>query len=216
MKGQIKYILAIVVLLTSIVSLYHGIIFSKEENHFIRKEFPSQIGNWSGRDIVYDKEVLSVLKTDQTIFRNYHKSGFPEVGLFIGYYHSLEKADFSHSPIVCFTGQGWIIEKSVATEIPVTLRDDSKLRVNHLVQNRNESKMLSYFWYQSRNHSFAERGIQKIYLFFDRIFGGKDNNAFVRIHIEFSPNKSFDEMTSYLNTFVQDMYPELEKYIREN
>ncbi len=75
-----------------------------------------------------------MLSPDKIIDRSYRNGNIdPPITLFIAYYRTLEKADLSHSPVVCFTGKGWNIEKIIEKEIPVNLLDVSKIKVNQIL-----------------------------------------------------------------------------------
>jgi len=95
-----------------------GIGFTYREAYFT-SSYPTshvrdcsiRIPGWVSEDIKFDKRILGVLDPDRVVYKSYRKEGSPPITLFITYYKSLEKADLSHSPIVCFTGQGWKIKK---------------------------------------------------------------------------------------------------------
>ena len=196
--------------------LYQSILFPAENrNHKIIKEFPLRINEWSGKDVIYDKIILDVLKPDYVIYRNYFKEGNPPIGLFIAFYNNLEKSDLSHSPIVCFTGQGWEIEKSMEKEIDIQDANGEKVPINYIFQKKNGEGMISFYWYQSANRAFAKRGIQKIILFVERLIGERDGNAFVRIHVDVSRKISVEELNTYLISFVQAIYPNLKELFHE-
>ena len=152
------------------------------------------------------------MSTDQIIYKRYHKNGHPPITLFIGYYDTLEKADSSDSPIVCFTGQGWEINDTSKVEIPIALHDASEIRVNQMIQTKLDTTMVALFWYQSSYNAFANRGFQKLSLFFDKLLGKSDNNAFIRLTIIVPPEMSVEETTPYLFSFIQYMYPELRRF----
>lgn len=211
-KKQFKYFLTIIIMLISGTILYQSILFPAEnKNRKIINEFPLRINEWSGKDVIYDRGILNVLKPDYVIYRNYFKEGSPPIGLFIAFYNNFEKSDLSHSPIVCFTGQGWEIEKSIEKEIDIQDANNGKVQINYIFQKKNGEGMISFYWYQSANRAFSKRGIQKLILFVERIIGERDCNAFVRIHIDVSPKISVEELNSYLISFVQAIYPNLKE-----
>lgn len=195
------------------LSLYSYFIHSKEI-HTLRKEFPIRISNWTSIDVVYDKKLLiNVLSPDKILYKNYmNEDGKPPITLFMAYYQTLEKSDLSHSPIVCFTGQGWEIENTAEKEIPINLPNAVAIRVNQMVQKKYETTMITLFWYQSVNRAFANRGLQKLSLFSNKLLRKPDNNAFVRLTIIVPPGKSIEEMYPHLFGFVRDLYPELQRF----
>lgn len=213
MKTHIRFTLAAIILCTCVVFVYIHIFAIPEKTHTPNKEFPARISGWIAEEIVYDKQVLKVLSPDKIIYKSYsNRNAAPPITLFMAYYNTLEKADLSHSPIVCFTGQGWHIERVTKQEIPINLPDTRKIKVNQIIQSKLDTTMITLFWYQSANHAFANRGIQKLSLFFNKLMGKPDNNAFVRLTLIVPAGKSVQETTTYLFTFLRDLYPELKNF----
>ena len=210
-KSNIKFTIALVVLSICLFFTYQNIFIPPKAEMVSDKEFPSRVADWHSEDVKYDSELLSVLATDKTIYKTFRNgSSAPRITLFIAYYKSLEKADFSHSPLVCLTGQGWRIEKSSKKEIYFDRSPADDIEVNHIIQRKLDTTMISVFWYQSANHAFANRGIQKLNLFFDRLIGNSEKNAFVRLTAVVPPDKSVDETAANLDSFVRYLYPEIQ------
>ena len=142
-----------------------------------------------------------------------NEESFPPITLFIAYYDSLEKADRSHSPIVCFTGQGWHIDERSELQIPVGNSRSHLIKVNELIQNKQDIRIMTLYWHQSADRVFANRGIQKLSLFLSKIRGKPTDNAFVRLTLTMPPGKTIKEMRAHLTAFVQDLYPKLNQYL---
>jgi len=209
-KIDIKFILTVIILFLCNILLYKNIFFTPIVTpHFFTKEFPSRISNRIATDVVYDKDVISSLGPDKTVYKTYYsKQNFP-ITLFMACYSTLEKADLSHSPIVCFTGQGWEISKTDKQEINIDIPVKSTIKVNQLIQNKLETTMITLYWYQSADNAFSDRGIQKISLFFNKLFGKPVQNAFVRVTATVPPDGSVNKTASEVYSFVKDIYPEL-------
>jgi EpsI family protein len=208
-KIDVRFTLAALVLCACIGFIYKHSLMAPDEKHTSNNEFPSRILNWVGHEVVYDKGVISSLSPDKIIYKTYHNSAGPPITLFIAYYNALEKADLSHSPIVCFTGQGWEINDATQKEIPINLPEAPKIKVNQVIQKKLDTTMIVLFWYQSGNHAFANRGIQKISLFLDKLLGRPDSNGFVRVTVSVPAERSIEETTSYVYGFIRDLYPEI-------
>ena len=212
-KIDIKFILTVIILFLCNIVLYKNIFFTSVVTPYtFTKEFPSLILNRIATDVVYDKDVISSLDPDKTVYKTYYsKQGFP-ITLFMACYSTLEKADLSHSPIVCFTGQGWEISKTSKQKINIDIPVKSTITVNQLIQNKLETTMITLFWYQSADNAFSDRGFQKILLFFNKMFGKPVQNAFVRVTATVPPDGSVNKTASELYSFVKDIYPELLEY----
>ena len=213
MKPHIRFILATIILSVCLLFVYKQILFPPEKIHTPKDELPSQILEWNSAKVVFDKEVLSVLNSDKIIYRSYYKNGGPPISIFIAYYDTLEKTDFSHSPIVCLTGQGWQIEKITEKEIPISLSNPSKIRVNQMIQQKSDTTMVALYWYQSPDHAYSNRGVQKLSLFMDRLLGKHDNNAFISLNFIVPSGMPTEKVNVYLNSFVQALYPEIKRVL---
>ena len=212
MKGNIRFILVVFILAITNVFLYMHIFRNSSVTAQTNNEFPNQISNWIAKEVIYDKIVLDSLSPDRIIYKSYYRNGDPPITLFIAYYNTLEKADLSHSPIVCFTGQGWEIVRTIKSKIPINQLDSSYIKVNQIILKKRDTTMNALFWYQSVNRAFANKGLQKIDLFFRRLLGKTDNNAFVRVTATVPNTMSQEETTHYLFSFVRDSYPELRRF----
>src|SRR5208283_1375997 len=71
--------------------------------------FPSVIGDWLiYRDFPLDKEVLDLLKADDTLNRFYVNQSTKELaGLYIAYFQTQRYGQAPHSPKNCLPGSGW-------------------------------------------------------------------------------------------------------------
>ena len=191
--------------------VYYVIMKNNNNRYQFLNQFPNEILNWKAIDVDYSKKTLSVLRADKIVYKSYQKRDSLPVDLFIASYNDIDKADYSHSPIVCFTGQGWDIDK--VDKISIQLNDKKRIVVNQLIQDKLDHKMITLYWYQTTMNAYSNRGIEKILLFKDRLFGKSVNNAFVRVTIDIPANSSAEKIKSYLYLFVSDIYPEIRRYL---
>jgi EpsI family protein len=212
-KYSPKVIAAIGILLACNLFLYTRIFCCHKAKSHATKVFPSRISDWQSEDVIYDPKVLSSLDPDKIIYKTYYRNREdPPVTLFIAYYDTLEKADLSHSPIVCFTGQGWQISEAREVAVPLGQSKASSIKVNEIYLQQLNTSMIAYYWYQSPDRAFANRGLQKLYMFWIRMWGRSDGNAFVRVTVPVQGRESEQDVTTYLSSFVKALYPALRKY----
>ncbi len=210
MKRSPQTIIAIGILLVCNLFLYAQVFCHHQATSHLTKKFPDRIADWQSEDVVYDAKVLSSLAPDKIIYKTYYRNKEdPPVTLFMACYDTMEKADLSHSPVVCFTGQGWKIEESREMRIPLGRSNASHITVNMIYLQRLNMAMIAYYWYQSPDRAFANRGIQKLHMFWRKMWGRPDKNAFVRITVPLKDRQSAQETTRYLSSFVRALYPEL-------
>ena len=161
---------------------YSGLQADKDTNTAItvRKNF--DVPGWRHTDLHNVTAVLDALKANITVFADYSRDDrSPSVNLYIGYYDSLEKARLSHAPQVCFTAQGWIIQKNDKVMLDFS---DKKKEVNRLLLEKDNQRLLVYYWYQTVNKSFADLYKMKLDLLYNKLVKGKEfqpGNAFVRV-----------------------------------
>jgi len=213
MNDNTKFILTIILLFTCIVFVYWQKYSSYKEANISTREIPGRISEWISEDVDYDRVSLSTLGSDKIIYKTYRKINNIPITLFVAYYNTMEKADLSHSPIVCFTGQGWEITDSRKRVIPVNITDTKSIEVNELIQKKTDAMMITLFWYQSDGRAFSNRGIQKILLLLRKTIGKTDENAFIRLTASIPVGGNIEELQSNLYQFVHDVYPYLGSYL---
>ncbi len=163
---------------------------------------------WLEEPIPSEKGVLDTLQANTTIFADYFQNAYGSVNLYIGFYDSLERAKLSHAPQVCFTAQGWVMEKN--DKINIMLGNQAKT-VNRLVLDKDESKLLVYYWYQAGPKIYDDLFQMKLSLLWDKIVtrgGGDGGNAFIRISVPVS-SKGQEYSADILQKYANDLYGEL-------
>ncbi|MBN1832697.1 MAG: EpsI family protein [Deltaproteobacteria bacterium] len=213
LKSDTKFIIAVLVLCLCNLLIYKTILFHSNKNpDSFNGEFPSQIADWIAKDVLYDENVIAALNPDKTIYRNYYKNENPAITLFIACYNTVEKADLSHSPIVCFTGQGWDITETNTEKIDIGSIENNIVKINQIVQKKADTTMITFYWYQSKDRAFNNRGLQKLYLFLERLLGKSEKNAFVRLTVTIPGGMSNGKAHILLDEFTKKLYPVLREY----
>jgi EpsI family protein len=208
-----KYTIHIVnaLLLLCSIQLYWYIFQAPHEKLENTRVFSDHLSGWVAEDVSYGKEIMDVLSPDKIVYKTYERQGRVPVTLFVAFYSTMEKADLSHSPIVCFTGQGWNVLETKEVEIPIGLPKTKKITVNQLIQKKSGVTMITFYWYQSSDRDFDNRGIQKVDLFISRLLGKSDRNAFIRVNASLSEGGDIKRLQADLHQFVSDSYPELRR-----
>ncbi len=193
---------------------YTGLQADKDTNTSItvRKNF--DVPGWGHSDLHNVTAVLDALKANITVFADYSKDDrYPPVNLYIGYYDSLKKARFSHAPQVCFTAQGWIIQKNDKVMLDL---NDRKKEVNRLLLEKDNQRLLVYYWYQTANKSFADIYRMKLDLLYSKLINGKEfqpGNAFVRVSTMVVSDVQQTRLA--LHTFIMDSTPSIKAFLQE-
>ncbi len=175
------------------------------------KSFFSSIKGWavtSENQLEFD--VLKALDLDEYLFQSY-SNGNDYVSLYIGYYYTLKKVGAAHSPLVCFSGQGWkVVDISNGTH----LVSNKKIHYSSIIVEKAGKKELILYWFQSFNKTSSGTFFQKIFVAWDKYMYSKEDNAFVRVAIPFEGNKKADAFSKGIK-FIDSFYPEFIKYINQ-
>jgi len=145
-------------------------------------EFPSQLGNWSmAQQGVLEKEVLDVLRADDTLSRLYRPSGGgAAASLFVAYFKTQRTGQAPHSPKNCLPGSGWAPSESGVVRIALP-GEAEPIEVNHYIVSRGEARSVVLYWYQSRGRVIASEYRAKIHLVLDSIRYHRSDTALVRV-----------------------------------
>ena len=171
--------------------------------------FPSVIGDWLiYRDFPLDKEVLEVLKADDTLNRFYVNQTTKEMaGLYIAYFQTQRYGQAPHSPKNCLPGAGWepIQEDFVSLRVPGW---DAPIRVNRYVVEHGDEKSVTLYWYQSHNRVIATEYAAKFWAVADSIRYRRSDTALVRIMVPVGAT-GIDAAEATAAQFVAAAFPAL-------
>jgi len=138
--------------------------------------FPSTLGEWTGRDLKLEADVIKTAAVDDHLNRQYSSQG-RELGLYVGYYQSQRQGESLHSPLFCLPGTGWQPVVTRDTTLPL----ETSPVVKELVVERGVNRLLVLYWYQTfRRVTGSEYG-RKLFLISDAFTSGRTDVALVRI-----------------------------------
>jgi EpsI family protein len=140
----------------------------------------------SGWTFLSDQELpagtLRQLKCTSYLSRTYQKGPGqkrPEqLGLFIAFYAQQRAGESMHSPKHCLPGAGWEIWKHDSAFVPV---DGKLVEINKYSIQNSGTRMLMFYWYQSKNRVFASEYLGKMLLARDTFLTGHTAGSIVRI-----------------------------------
>ena len=171
--------------------------------------FPSVIGDWLiYRDFPIDKEILDILKADDTLNRFYvNQSTRQLAGLYIAYFQTQRYGQAPHSPKNCLPGSGWepVQEDFIFLRVPGW---DAPIKVNRYVVQHGEEKSVTLYWYQSHNRVIAAEYAAKFWAVADSIRYRRSDTALVRIMVPVGP-AGIDVAERTGAEFVQAVFPAL-------
>jgi exosortase D (VPLPA-CTERM-specific) len=175
-------------------------------------EFPSRLGDWSGRLNSLSPDVERGLGVDDYILSDYDHPDGELINLYVAYYASQRKGVSPHSPIVCMPGGGWQIVQFDRTAVP-SYEAGGKSPINRAVIERGRVKQLVYYWFVQRGRPVANEYWSKWYLFTDAIFKNRTDGALVRLTTPLAPGEPEREADARLQSFLQELNPRLTEFL---
>lgn len=206
------YLIAVVILLVTFLSVFglekaNSLSFSSKDF----SNFPMEIGQWRGRDIVLSKKVYEILKTDDVLAREY-KDGQGNSITFTVVYSENDRAAF-HPPELCYLGGGIeLITKEIET-IPLAGHDNFRVKTLTM-QNKKGSILKAWYWFATRSrftHSFY---IQQLNILFDWLRHNTKEGALIRVSAHL-PNSDSPASEKRIKAFIQSVMPLIEKFLKK-
>jgi EpsI family protein len=177
------------------------------------KGCPTQFGAWRmASEGVIEKEVLDVLRADDTVTRMYAQNQSGRVAnLFVAYFKTQRTGQTPHSPKNCLPGSGWVPSVSDILAIPVA-GVAAPVQVNRYIVSRGDEKSVVLYWYQTPGRVIASEYEAKFFLVADSIRYNRSDTALIRV---VSPVDGGDEAaaTQAAIDFVQSFFVPLREYL---
>jgi EpsI family protein len=142
------------------------LFFSKSETVPPNKDlstFPKSTGQWVGAETFFDNQIYNVLGVDDSTLINYHSPDGKTLQLYVGYYQSQREGDIIHSPKNCLPGSGWLITRTSTEILKVPGSPAREIKVIKLLMEKNTSKQVVLYWFQSRGRFISSEYMQKIW-----------------------------------------------------
>ncbi len=176
------------------------------------KQFPAQLGGWSGTDVAIDKDVLEILGPGDFLLRIYqNQQKSPYIDLFIAYFRSQRAGDTIHSPQHCLPGSGWApIENQ---RITLTMPGHEPFPANRYLIAKGDSRQLVLYWFWAHDRGVASEYWAKFYLVADSIKMNRSDGALVRITTPMYPGETAEAAQQRILPFARDVTPLLNSYI---
>jgi exosortase D (VPLPA-CTERM-specific) len=152
-------------------------------------EFPTVVGDWSGRKGRLENIYLDALKLDDYILADYTNPNGRSVSFYVAYYGSQSKGESAHSPRSCLPGGGWRITSLTQKVLDEEWRGGSRLKVNRAVIKKGDYTQLVYYWFQGRGRVITNEYLVKWYLFWDALTQKRTDGALVRLTTLVGPDE---------------------------
>jgi len=150
----------------------------------LRDYFQDVAGHTATRQIPLNDEAVAMLKLDDYAFIDYQGEAPQKVTLYIGYYYTANKAYASHSPLICYPSQGWLIDNKPARRTLAV--GEHAINYETIITSNGDHKELVFYWYQAHARTSNEIYRNKIDMAYNRLMGKNDQYAFVRVSVPIS------------------------------
>lgn len=153
------------------------------------REFPREIGGWSGMDYRYSQNVYETLEADIILSRAYSKGNV----IWMDIINSESRKSF-HDPKVCYGGQWNIVNESVETipmNSPQAIFDQIYVNRLDLEEKEGNDKLVVLYWF---------------------VFRGGESVTMVRLS---SPSGNYSATYDYMEDFVKDLMTQMYEKVRE-
>jgi len=175
--------------------------------------FPSQLGQWSGRRDSIEKKYLDELRLSDYIIMNFAAADGGNVNFYTAYYDSQRSGAAIHSPRSCMPGDGWRITSLEQREFAELPFQGAPLRLNRAVIEKGEYKQLVYYWFPQRGRSVTNEYLVKWYLFYDAITMHRTDGALVRLVTSLDKGQDISVADQRLQGFLRELVKELPDYL---
>lgn len=176
------------------------------------EEFPRELGEWTGKDLVLDPAVLTVLGAGDVLTRLYQRpTPGPPADLFIAFFPSQRTGETIHSPQNCLPGAGWAPLEHGFRELSAP--GGRKIIVNRYLIAKGLDRDMVLYWYQSHGRAVASEYWAKIYLVADSIRSGRSDGSLIRIVTPVGRSEEVQAAEARAAAFAEGILPLLGTYI---
>jgi len=162
-----------------------------------------QIEGWmAAGDQTLPAPTLHALDATSYLVRTYQKSN-SRLELFNAYYAQTRGGESMHSPKHCLPGAGWEIWNHDSVLVPV---HGKQIEINKYSIQNSGTRMLMFYWYQSKTRIVASEYIGKFLLARDTVLSGHTAGSIVRIMLPDTPAANAEGVA-----FAARLIPEVDR-----
>ncbi len=208
-----KFIIVVVLLLGTLIASRAIEFREKVPIKKPLKDFPAQIGEWSGKQEAMEQVFLDSLTLSDYAIVTYGDGKGRSINFYTAYYESQRKGESIHSPETCLPGGGWVFREAGGTD--VSLGNGGAMRVNRAFMEKSGTKQLAYYWFSMRGRVLTNLYQAKIYTFWDALTKHRTDGALVRLITPVYEDEGLADAEARLQGFTRTIVPVLRGYIPE-
>lgn len=200
-------------MVSAIASFFIGTRVEIKPDRMEFASFPMKFEGWQGNRGTIEKIYLDELKLDDYVIADFSGSNRIPVNFYTAYYSSQKAGESAHSPRSCIPGGGWRIKEIKPFDVQGVTARNEPLRVNRLLIQKGEERVLVYYWFQQRGRIIVNEYMVKWYLFWDALTRNRTDGAMVRLTTPIVPGEGIAEADKRLAEFIKATGSSLNKYI---
>ncbi|MFZ5965213.1 VPLPA-CTERM-specific exosortase XrtD [Thalassococcus sp. BH17M4-6] len=178
--------------------------------------FPAQLGEWRqyGQEQRFTPRVEEILAAD-----DYHAVQFsrspnePSLDFFTAWYADLAEEGVQHTPEICLPAAGWEIAKVERVDISQELGLEDSYRVNRVILQKGESRMLVYYWFTHMGQAIPSNAAAKLSVLTKGIFSERLDGAIIRITSPISEELPEEEAEALMIDLLKSALPHIPRFI---
>lgn len=173
--------------------------------------FPRQLGDWHGNPISLNEATIDSLGTNDVYTATYinQKTG-DSLYFLVSYYPEQDSSAAAHAPASCLMGGGWTIMKKGEL---APAENPHNMPLAQMLLKKQNSYIVSNFWFQQRGRVISNEFLNKLYLFIDAFKTRRTDGGLVRIELLMRPGMTPEQGQAVVDEFIELIKPELPKYI---
>jgi EpsI family protein len=180
------------------------------------ESFPTAFADWQGTSTLVDPETVRASGAEESFSGLYSNANKEQASLYIGYRSTafLENENFFHSPTVCLPSNGMkttMNRTRTITGVPYW----GDLTVTEMVTEGTDTRLLVYFWFQTKNRATHDKNINRYHLTLHALTRDNTYDLFVRPIAFLQPNESIADGEKRLDLFVRNLSPALLQFVSD-
>lgn len=208
-----RVFIVIAFLSVTAILIHHPPELTDMERKRSLSNFFADISGWRAiSDVPLDSAVINALHLDDYVNRTF-TDGDKSVTLYIGYYYASRKIGAAHDPLVCFTGQGWLVTDDHEANFNSDDMNHGTIAYTEMTVQRSQERQFLVYWFQAYDRTASNTLSQKIFSTWQRLVNRRGDNALIRISID-AAELSEEECRQIIHKFIHAMYPKLMLYIK--
>lgn len=197
----------IIFILVSVTFYSYSIRYSKysPDTKIDLESLPLTIGDWFGKSLKIEQEIIEILKSDQGLLRKYVNSQGEEVWLYMCYFKDQKYGAQIHSPKHCLPGGGWVILKHKKIALPSIDSIIPEHKVNLLEISNGKIKQMVLYWFIMGDNTISSEWMLKLNLIKNALLGKPRDATFIRLSSSLSDEQDITYKSRILIDFAQNL-----------